>query len=60
MQVSLPRLKAMTWKMANQNAESDHAAVISLKVLEHFLGHIHEFLAFFIEFFDIKDKKKKK
>ncbi|KAJ8646109.1 hypothetical protein MRB53_007857 [Persea americana] len=31
-QVSLPRLKAMTWKMANQNAESEHVAVINLKL----------------------------
>ncbi|MQL80786.1 hypothetical protein Taro_013234 [Colocasia esculenta] len=32
-QVSIPRLKAMTWIMANQNADSsDHVAVLSLKV----------------------------
>ncbi|XP_058103315.1 uncharacterized protein LOC131246879 isoform X2 [Magnolia sinica] len=32
-QVSLPRLKAMTWNMANQDAEStDHVAVINLKL----------------------------
>ncbi|KAL5973051.1 hypothetical protein ACLOJK_039858 [Asimina triloba] len=31
-QVSLPRLKAMTWNMANQNGEDkDHVAVINLK-----------------------------
>ncbi|XP_058108238.1 uncharacterized protein LOC131251502 isoform X2 [Magnolia sinica] len=32
-QVSLPRLKAMTWNMANHDAEStDHVAVINLKL----------------------------
>ncbi|XP_038984355.1 COMM domain-containing protein 9-like [Phoenix dactylifera] len=32
-QVSLPRLKAMTWNMANQNQDStEHAAIINLKL----------------------------
>nr|POF06255.1 hypothetical protein CFP56_74272 [Quercus suber] len=37
----LPRLNAMTWDMANQDAESiDPVAVINLKVSEEYLLHL--------------------
>ena len=37
----LPQLKAMTWDMANQDAESvDPVAVINLKVSEEYLLHL--------------------
>ena len=37
-----PRLKAMTWDMANQDAESvDPVAVINLKVSEEYLLHLN-------------------